>query len=396
MIAEIVKVFMRRVCSVCLILLTAGEVYAAEKPPAGRFSWDTVPVCIHFGKSDGALTEEELRFVARVADLVCLEKGHGKGQFGSTEKGIAHDAQRLKALNPGITVLYYWNALLNYELYDACDEVKNHPDWILRDKSGQPIYKVRTLEQYNLVNPAFRQWWAAEAGRAVKERHCDGIFVDALPQVKSRILRQMGGADKTRKLLHDSVIDMMRRAKKAMGPKGILLYNGLRSTARGTTGEEYLPFADGAMVEHFTSFGSGSKEAIVRDIDAIAKAGKSGKMVVVKGWPTEPGFNWMNGKKMSLPLDELAAEAKAQITFSLACFLIAAQDNSYFCYSWGYRERHGSLVDYPEFQRPLGAPKADYRRDGWRFTRSFKHARVSVDLSTRTANIEWKPIANKQ
>ena len=93
---------------------------------------------------------------------------------------------------------------------------------------------------------------------------------------------------------------------------------------------------------------------------------------------------------MRLPAEQLAREAKEKITFSLACFLIAARANSYFCYSWGWRERDGSLVDYPEFRKPLGKPKGAATRKGWIYTRSFERASVRVDLSRRTAGIDWK------
>ena len=109
----------------------------AQKPNAAHwpaFSWDTVPVYIHFGKSAGPLTEQELAFVARACDFVCLEKAHGMGALGSTEKGTARDAARLKALNPKMKVLFYWNTFLNYRLYDACAEVAKHPEWLFRDK----------------------------------------------------------------------------------------------------------------------------------------------------------------------------------------------------------------------------------------------------------------------
>ena len=49
------------------------------------------------------------------------------------------------------------------------------------------------------------------------------------------------------------------------------------------------------------------------------------------------------------------------------------------------------LVDYGEFHKPLGAPKGDAAKSGWIYTRSFKHADVRVDLSKRTARIEWIP-----
>ncbi len=378
-------------CLVVSLLLALGTVVRADDQSGWpTFSWETVPVYIHFGKSSGPLTDNELKFVASTANFVCLEKGHGMSQLGSTEKGTARDAMRLKKLNPDMKVLFYWNTFLNYELYDACDEMEAHPDWLFRDRAGDLIYKTRRLEQYNLLNPEFRRWWASIAGKAVKQYGCDGIFMDAVNQAKRPLWMQRGWGPGNEPLLTDAVIDMMQRAKQEMGEGSILLYNGLRSsdTDETTTGGEYLPYADGTNVEHFTAFRSRSKESIARDIESISKAGLSGKLVVVKGWPN-PDFTWLNAAKMKLPAETLAEEATEQMTFSLACYLVAAEQNCYFCYSWGYREQHGSLIDYPQFKRPLGNPTGHARRTDWTYTRSFQHAEVTVDLSNRIANILW-------
>jgi hypothetical protein len=356
-----------------------------------NFSWDTVPIYIHFGKSSGLLSDSELRFVAKVSDFVCLEKGHGRGRSGSTEKGVAFDAKRLKALNPRMKVLFYWNTFLNYPLYDACQIVARHPEWIFRDKRGDPIYKTGTLEQYNLLNPEFRQWWASIAGKAVTECGCDGIFMDAVNQAKRPIWMKRGWGEGNEGILTQAVVDMMRLANRQMGEDALLVYNGIRSMdpTGTTTGTEYLPHASGVMVEHFTAFHSQSKESIAADIKAINTAASMGKTVVVKGWP-DPTFNWTNKEKMRIPSNELADEARKKIIFSLACFLIAAQENCYFSYSWGWREQHGSLVDYPEFHKPLGKPMGKARKEGWVYTRSYEHASVWVDLAERRAKIDWK------
>jgi len=373
------------------ILIACLKLQVLSAPPGyPPFSWDTVPVYIHFGKTSAPLTDAELRFVAKTSSFVCLEKGHGKEKFGSTEKGIAHDARRLKELNPEMKVLFYWNTFLNYQLYDACEEFKKHPEWVFRDKDGKPIYKTDILEQYNLLNPEFRSWWASVAGRGVKEYNCDGIFMDAVLQPKRSSWMKRGWGEGREQALTDAVRDMMRLARKEMGEDKILLYNGLRTLdgSGTTTGEEYLDCATGINVEHFGAFHSRSKESIARDIECITKAGKSGKIVVVKGWPGQE-FNWMNREKMRQPKEALATEAREKITFSLACFLVAAQEYSYFCYSWGYREFHGSLVDYPEFRKPLGRPLGDAVKDGWRYTRRFEHAHVKVDLENLRAKIEF-------
>jgi hypothetical protein len=349
---------MRKFASIVLVISFHCATLASDDSAKPYFSWDTVPVYIHFGKSSGPLSETELRFVAQVSDFVCLEKGHGRGRFGPTEEGIAFDAKRLKELNPRMKVLFYWNTFLNYPLYDACQTVADHPQWIFRDKKGEPIYKVGMLEQYNLLDSEFRQWWATIAGKAVSEYGCDGIFMDAVNQAKRPIWMKRGWGVGNEGILTQAVAEMMRLASKQMGDDALLIYNGIRSSdpAGNTTGKEYLPYTDGVMVEHFTAFHSQSKESIAADIEAINTAASMGKTVVVKGWP-DPTFNWTNKEKMRVPSAKLAHEARKKIIFSLAGFLIAAQENCYFSYSWGWREQHGSLVDYPEFHKPLGKPR---------------------------------------
>lgn len=69
---------------------------------------------------------------------------------------------------------------------------------------------------------------------------------------------------------------------------------------------------------------------------------------------------------------------------------MAAETNSYFCYTWGYREMHGTFDWYPELDKPLGPPQGNAVRDGWTYRREFKHASVFVDLEKKTARIDWK------
>lgn len=59
---------------------------------------------------------------------------------------------------------------------------------------------------------------------------------------------------------------------------------------------------------------------------------------------------------MHKPRAELLQLARERITFPLACYLVAAETNVYFCYTWGYCEMHGTVDWYPEFDNPLGPP----------------------------------------
>ena len=141
------------------------------------------------------------------------------------------------------------------------------------------------------------------------------------------------------------------------------------------------------MIEHVAHFGSASKEDIAADLETVKIAGRKGKLVVVKAWP---GFTWLDKEMMQRPHAELAKLAAERLTFPLACFLVAAQPQSYFCYTWGYRENQGAFDWYPEFDRPLGPPRGEAKREGWKFTREFQHATIFVNLEQLTARIDWK------
>jgi hypothetical protein len=74
---------------------TGGAAKSAQKEIFSGFSWDRVPLNIHFGKRT-AVSDAELDFLAATTQFVTLEKGQGVETFGSTEAGTLDSARRLK------------------------------------------------------------------------------------------------------------------------------------------------------------------------------------------------------------------------------------------------------------------------------------------------------------
>ncbi|VGO18979.1 hypothetical protein SCARR_01033 [Pontiella sulfatireligans] len=110
--------------------------------------------------------------------------------------------------------------------------------------------------------------------------------------------------------------------------------------------------------------------------------------MLYKGWP-DHDINWLNKEFMAKSPAEKEAIARKKMTYPLACYLIGARENSYFCYGWGYGIEDGHLVDYLEYSKKLGAPKGDAISKGWKFKREFEHAIVAVDLEKREGRIQW-------
>jgi len=346
------------------------------------FNWDRVPLNLHFGKRTGDLTDAEIDFIASHSTLIALEKSHGVTPHGSTEAGIADSARRITQRNQEAKVLFYLNAFINWPGYEAFKTYQ--PEWTLRTASGEIVTHPSGTPRPDPSNADFREWWSEVVAHANRTAPLGGVFVDALPQALSPGLAKQVGDAKARAIVA-GLREMLALTKRKLGPDRLVLVNGLRTSDF----HEILDWEgiDGVMIEHFGAFKTDSPTDIKADLDSIALAVAKGKFVVVKGWP---GFNWLDKEMMQRPYAELLQLARTRLTFPLACFLVAAQPGSHFCYSWGYTDTHGMLDAYAEFDRPLGPPKADAKWVGLTATREFAHASVWVDLTTKQARIEWR------
>ena len=372
-----------------LLALAAPMAWSAETPPhvasAVRltgFTWDRVPLNLHFGKRTGDLTDAEVDFIARHSTVIALEKGHGVNPHGSTEAGIADSARRITQRNPGAKVLFYFNAFINWTGYDAFKTYRD--EWTLRTAGGEIVTHPSGTPRPDPSNAEFREWWSEVVAQANRTAPLGGVFIDALPQALTPALAKQVGEAKARAVAA-GLREMLALTKRKLGPDRVVLVNGIRTTDfRAILDWEGI---DGVMIEHFGAFKTDSTAAIKADLDSIALAARKGKFVVIKGWP---GFNFTEKEMMQRPYAELLQLSRERITFPLACFLVAAQPGSHFCYSWGYTDRHGMLETYAELDRPLGPPKADATWDGLTATREFTHASVWLDLTAKKARIDWR------
>jgi len=369
---------MKHILVALLLLAPLAALRADDAPPP--FSWDHVPVYAHVGKTSGDFTPEQLDFLAKHFDFITIEKAQASHKYGNTEKGFAAAAREIKKRNPKAKVLFYWNASLDTSsrrgIYQA---MRTFPaDGFLRDSKGKPVLRRKTVPNYDLTRQDVRDWWSDAAAKAVREYGADGIFADAMGQ------RKDGLDDKKVAALVAARVAMLEETRRKIGSDKLIIYNGLMKDDP----KKLLQFADGAMIESFCHPKTGdSKEELAAYFEATHAAANDGKIVILKGWP---GFSFREKDMMQKPHAELARLAKERITFPLACFLIAAERNCYFCYTWGYREMHGTFDWYPEFDKPLGPPLGEAKQDGWNCQRDFAHASVTVNLETKTARIDWK------
>ena len=127
------------------------------------FSWDHVPLYIHFGKRNGDLTDAEIDFLATHSRLIALEKWHGAGVHGSTEAGVADTARRLKQRNPAVKVLFYLNPFINWPGYESFKTYRS--EWTLRTAAGEIV-----THSSGTPPPTRRTWSFANGGRRGGDR----------------------------------------------------------------------------------------------------------------------------------------------------------------------------------------------------------------------------------
>ena len=352
------------------------------------FSWDVTPMYFMFGESKRVLKPEEVSFIAERTGFICIEKSHGVDMLGAAELGAKHDAAEFKKINPGIKVLFYFNSayawpFTSYNKNFTPDQIDKHPElkkYLHVDPGTGELARRGTTFFFDVLNPEFREWWVETVAKGVKESGCDGAFID-----------QMHGFAWLRKDKNEDVKkamgEMMGSLKKKLGPDKILLgNNGAQEIAKCV-----FPSVDAIMFEHYNGELL-SKENLLEDWKNMLRITKAGKISVFRigveaEVTSQEGQNQQNRSKL---LEELSKE---RLEYYLACFLIGAQPYSYFQYGWGWTLSSGSLVDYPELSKPLGAPQGAYHRtssNGWVFSREFEHASVWVDTEKQKGKITWR------
>ena len=328
-----------------------------------KFSWDTTPLYFMFQDKNRLLSPKEVEFIAARTDFLCIEKSHGKTQLGAAELGAKHEAAAFKKAKPGCKVLFYFNSAYawpytSYSKDFTRERIEAHPELkqflIPNPKTGELIQHYGAF-CFDVLNPEFREWWVETVAKGVRESGCDGVFID-----------QMHGNSRFRKEkqpeIEKAMGDMMAALKKRMGPDKILLGNN----ANNNDAKYVYPVCDALMFENYATVRS-SKENLLKEWGDMLRNAQEGKISVFR-----LGVEGTGRRNLKPNMPKLSQE---KLEFALACYLIGAQPYSYFMYSWGWLLSTGPLVDYPELQKPLGAPKGAYQRttsDGWDFTRGFE------------------------
>jgi hypothetical protein len=356
-----------------------------------KFSWNTTPMYYMFGDSERVLIPEEVEFIAERTDFICIEKSHGLKQLGSAELGAKYDVAAFKKLKPDTKVLFYFNSVYawpftSYNKNFTQKNIGQHPElkkFLIIDPQTKELGHRRNTFFFDVLNPEFRDWWVNTVAKGVEFSGADGAFIDQM--YGFYWLRKDKSID-----VQKAMGEMMMALKTKLGPNKIVVGNN----AHDKIAQYVFRAVDVIMFEHYKN-DLLSKESLLRDCGNMLRIAKAGKMCIFcigieSDNSVEEKQDYYKRNKRNERLAELSKE---KLEYYHACYLIGAQPYSFFQYGWGWQLSHGSLIDYPELQKRLGAPIGPYTRntsDAWEFTREFEHASVWVNTETREGKIAWR------
>lgn len=361
-----------------------------------EFSWDRIPLYMHIRKAT-SYSAKEVDFISKFP-LITFEKANGHRAHGSVEEGTLVAARAVKKSNPKATILYYRNVFVHYGSYAANKELKGIPGALLKDKTGNTKLVRNQVEAYDLSNPDLRKWWVDHCKDLTADPAIDGIFFDGnVKALEPGYLSRQIGAEKKKQTM-EGYHQMMKQTREAIGPEKLMIANILRARFKDG-GLEYMDYFDGSYMEgFFHNVGEASYEDYVaKGIETLQTAARDGKVLAFTAGLSAP----KNTSKMGIDEGhrkvESDAEARAGLTYPLGIFLICAEEYSYFRVHEGYSADNNDrwMRRFPEYDRPLGPPKGPAKKEGYRYSREFEHATVAVDLTTRSAKIQWREAENE-
>lgn len=367
---------------------SGGSLTAHSAYP--EFSWDRVPLYMHIRK-DSAYSDEEVSFIAKFP-LITFEKSNGHKTFGSTEEGTLVAARKVKELNPRAKILFYRNVLVHYGSYAANEALSLIPGAFLGNKEGDERLVRNQVPAYDLSNEQVRQWWVDQCQRMTADPAIDGIFFDGnIKVLEPGYLRREIGEEKKQQV-EAGYKQMMEQTRQAIGKDKLMVANLIRARFE-EGGLEYMHYFDGSYIEgFFHNVGRVSYEDYVAEgIASVQQAARAGKIIAfTSGLSLSVNAGTMGIDEVHRAV-ESDAQAQQALTYNLAVFLICAEEYSYFRAHEGYSANGNKrwMRWFAEYDKPLGPPKGPAQQNGFKYTRSFEHATVFVDIQQRTADIQW-------
>jgi len=344
--------------------LVTHKAYATDIPTFAKDSWES-------GQSD-----TDLQYIASHYDVLIAD---GYSYYNSK-------VSYLHQQNPNLIVLAYRNGTaVTKGGEDYSNVEKNHPEWFLKDSSGNRVFEASYPDNFVLDpgNPEWRKYRAAQAQDYINVYGYDGVYFDMM---SSYIWVGSGGDSslpinpKTGKLYTDSewkedIKQYLAFIKQTVGTSKLAVFNG-PGTGTGATYYQYgtstlVNEVDGMMVEGFTRWSGTPAESFrseadwKKDVDQLVELSQKGKTTFV--WTSVTGIS------------PSAEQEKRLHLYSVASFLLAKWNKSYYTF-WRPTTEHYKPYD-SLWSTKIGSPVGAYYKKDNVYQRDFTTGKVLVNPS---------------
>lgn len=423
-------------CGGAMLLLLPHLLLPAAAAAAGwAHDWNT-PASAWWGYGafgNWVSSDAEVAFVAKNYRIVLLSLNNADATMHmSVTDATMNVSARLKAVNPALKVLMYFNMEMfaGYAKTDpAYATFLRHPEWWLRDDHGNPVIS-QFGPGYDFSNEAAVQHWLSMP-LGPDSRLIDGFLLDGAAGYSQPPNISASRAESLKLAKWRAVGRMQQRLTVANG--GLVLANGMigglidphthdpynlgsLSYAHGIENERGTPSFE--LVDRTTgAFKLGAVAANLAAIERASQLANGSKVVSVNYWagpitgfskaddhtrgfplyaPADPHNAPPNGTSRAQVFEGWQRKLTEWLPFNLAMFLSVAGPRTYFTQMVWYAASQGfapcpAAPDsccapapfYPEMQRRLGPPAGPRVRlpgHAYRWVRHFKHAVVTVDL----------------
>ena len=257
-----------------------------------------------------------------------------------------------------------------FHVGDFCMIDTEHPDWFLLDQGERRITDGQVYFM-DPGNPGYRAFWLERAQELQEEYGWSGIFIDnvdaSLGRFKSMgVLPKNYPTEAQYQAAMQGFLDYLRA--NYFVPAHRKMYANITVVHDYDIWQDYLNSLDGVLVENFATGWSGrnkSRTEWEEQMNALEKAQDQGKTTILVA----------QGEQNNVKREK----------FSLASYLLIANEHSYFRYALS--RDYDKVWLYENYQINLGPPLSTRYREGTVWRRDFLHGYVTVNPATLEAKI---------
>ena len=353
----------------CVVHLIVGKV----RMPL--FSWDTVPVFIHMCNDSGPFNDTTLEYIATYP-IVTIEKGQGINSNNTMpynyssqyeESKIEESCKNVKLINDSIICIFYYNSMLDWNMYYFHIQLLNEPNYWLKDDNGVVVRQSgdKSFPQppngmlvYDFREEDVIQFFIDKCINMTKSKWIDGCFVDRANQnLDSSQFNNYSFSDNDKTYFKNGHDYMLSKLTQTLmdNNQSIMISNNY-----------VTPGVIATQIEGFYA-SEGSIKLLMGYVN-------QGLLVEAHaGYQTDGIDNHCQN-----------------IINSLSAFLIAAGEYSYYGCSQGWYIQPDWIVNHSEYHKPLGKPNGPATLNNGVYSRSFGiGTKVTFNTSNNVGTIEW-------